>query len=422
MLPRRRTGFPRSATRSRRPRRYSSRKGGRKASLQRFAVGTQVIDSKYQFTDQPFLVEAARAVLEMGGDTLKFDLSRWYPELPQESSNARRHHAAASISCRKEPSKSFTAMDMPFRNIMMWVKAFPDSYRVFDTGEFPEGEEALIYQEIYDLTCFLLKRFSGSGKSLFIGNWEGDWHLTKVYDFDIDTNEAAIEGAIKWFTIREKAVADARRDTPHHDVEVFFYIEFNFLAKALLEDRPAIVNRVLPHVKTDYVSWSSYDTTRRAGELGGEAGRKMVHDALDYIESKLPPSDIPGKRVFIGEYGYKHEWVRDPMIQAKYTSDLIRWALEWGCPFILYWQLYCNELREDTGTYRGFWLINTNGTRLPVWRLHNEYLEKANAYVDDYVQRHGRLPVQSEFNDLARHWVRNLDHVPPAPPLFGPRP
>jgi hypothetical protein len=67
---------------------------------------------------------------------------------------------------------------------------------------------------------------------------------------------------------------------------------------------------VLPHIKTDYVSWSSYDTTRRAGELGGEAGRKMVHDALDYIESKLPPSDIPGKRVFVGEYGYKQEWVR----------------------------------------------------------------------------------------------------------------
>jgi hypothetical protein len=36
---------------------------------------------------------------------------------------------------QKEPS-ILEAMDLPFRNIMMWVKAFADSYTVFDTGEF----------------------------------------------------------------------------------------------------------------------------------------------------------------------------------------------------------------------------------------------------------------------------------------------
>jgi hypothetical protein len=255
------------------------------------SVGTQLFGAKYGFTDEPFLVEGAKGLLELGGDTLKFDLSPWYP---QTHRTQKREDIHSCLDLVKKGPGVLEAMDMPFRNLMFWVKPFSDSYTIFRTGEFKPGEAERIYEEIYELTAFLLKRYSGSGRSLFLGNWEGDWHLTRVYDFEVDTDATAVEGAIKWFRLREKAVADARRDTPHHGVEVFFYVELCFVQKAMNGDRPAIVNRVLPHIKTDYVSWSSYDTTRRAGEVGGEKGRRMVHDALDYIESKLPPSDLKG--------------------------------------------------------------------------------------------------------------------------------
>jgi hypothetical protein len=106
------------------------------------------------------------------------------------------------------------------------------------------------------------------------------------------------------------------------------------------------------------------------------------------------------------------------MIQAKYTAELVQWGLEWGCPFILYWQLYCNELRKDIGKHRGFWMINPAGEKLPVWEMHHAFLKQANAWVDDYQNEHGHLPPQAEFNAAAIDWVQRFDDVAPAPHLF----
>lgn len=384
------------------------------------SVGTQTISAAYKFTDDTHLVETAKEILRMGGDTLKFTVSTYYDEAYYLERDDKTYKTALDL-ISKHPSY-VEVLDMPFRNMMFWLYPMSETWTAFDTGRIPEAEAKASYKEIYDVTAYLLKKYSGSGKSFYIGNWEGDWHLTGNYDYDNDASEAAVKGAIEWFKLREKAVSDARRDTPHNDVEVYFYVELNHVAKAITEDRPAIVNKVLPHIRTDYVSWSSYDTTQRAAELGGETGRKMVFDALDYIERNLPPSDIPGKRVMIGEYGFKQEWVKDPEIQEKYTAELIKWGLEWGCPFILYWELYCNEINEDNGKHRGFWLIDDKGTKLPVYYLHYNFLKKANAFVEDYQKQHGELPPQEQFNKQALQWIKLRDDVKPAPPAHGPNP
>jgi len=387
------------------------------------SVGTQIIDPKYQFTDAPVLIEAAKGIHEMGSDTLKFTLSDRYTEQYRVPANPEIRSCVDLL--KKEPSYK-QAMDMPFRNIMFWLYPFKDDIGAFMRGTQTPEDEKNVYQEIYDVTAWLLENYSGSDKSFFVGNWEGDWHTTapfyKGYSFDHDAPPVALEGVKRWFTIREKAVSDALAAIPHHDVEVYFYIEICHVKKCMEEDRPAIVNKVLPFIKTDFVSWSSYDISRRAGELGGEEGRKMVHEALDYIEAHLPPSDIPGKRVFVGEYGFKHEWVKDPEIQEKYTAEFIQWSLEWGSPFILYWQYYCNELRQDTGKFRGFWLINTEGEKTPTYDLHRNFLTKARAFVEDYQSKHdGALPSQVDFNKQAVDWIVLRDDVAPAPPIFGPR-
>jgi hypothetical protein len=172
------------------------------------------------------------------------------------------------------------------------------------------------------------------------------------------------------------------------------------------EGKPAIVNQVLPHIKTDFVSYSSYDVTKSAMREGGEAGRKQFFEALDYIEKNLPPSDIKGKRVMIGEYGVTLESVRDPQVQAKQIAELMKWSLEWGCPFVLYWQLYCNEINERTQKHRGYWLIDDKGVKQPVWDLHQTFLKKANAWVSDYTKQHGHPPGQAEYQAAALQWLR----------------
>lgn len=366
-------------------------------------VGTQSIGVRYQFSKESALVETARGIAALGSDTLKIAVTPKYPVDYRMSADPRIHSVLELVQGQPDFLK---VMDMPFRNIMLWVYPFSDSRSAFRTGRISETEAKAVYHEIYEFTAFLLKRYSGTGKSFFIGNWEGDWHLLlEHYDYDMDPTAEAVQGAISWFKLREKAVEDARRDTPHEGVGVYFYVELNFVRKAMDHDKPAIVNRVLPFIKTDYVSWSSYDVTSPAAKRGEKKGRERVFQALDYIEAHLPPSDIPGKRVFIGEYGFPLAEVKDAKLQREYSAEIMKWGLQWGCPFVLYWELYDNEIDPATGAHRGYWLIDDQGVKQPVWFLHQEFLAKANAFVKSYQNETGKMPSQALYNRTAASWI-----------------
>jgi hypothetical protein len=368
------------------------------------SVGTQSIGAKYKFTEDSLLVESANQIAALGSDTLKIAVT---PKYVDDYMMEHDSEIDSILNLIKRKDCFLEVMDMPFRNIMLWVYPFSDHQSAFYKGSIPEDEAQAIYDEIYMFTSMLLKRYSGSGKYFFLGNWEGDWHVMREnYDYNADPAPEAITGAIEWFNLREKAVADARRDTPHEDVEVYYYIELNHVAKAMDDDRPAIVNRVLPHIRTDFVSWSSYDITKPAALMPYEQGRRRVLDALDYIEKHMPPSDVTGKRVFMGEYGFEVVNFRNPETQKNYTAAIMKWALEWGCPFVLYWELYCNEIDSKTGEHRGYWLIDETGEKQPIYHFHKSFLEKANAFVDAYKKEHGTLPKQKVFNQIAAEWIQ----------------
>ncbi len=370
------------------------------------AVGTQSIGVRYQFTADSALEESAKEIAALGSDTLKIALT---PNYPKDYLMKRDRKIRSLMDLLRARPEFERVMDLPFRNIMLWVYPFSDSKSAFATGEIGPEEAERVHREIYDLTAHLLKRYSGTGKTFFLGNWEGDWHtLQEVYDYNLDPTPEAIQGAIRWFTLREKAVADARRDTPHADVKVHFYVELNHVRKAMDDGRPTIVNRVLPHIRTDYVSWSSYDVTKPAVALGGDEGRARVFQALDYIEAHLPPSEVKGRRVFIGEYGFELTAYKDADVQRRHTASIMKWALEWGCPFVLYWELYCNEVEPATGKSRGYWLIDDRGVRQPVWFLHHEFLARARKYLEAHRREHGTLPTQDTYNRMAASWIEDL--------------
>lgn len=366
------------------------------------SVGTQTIGVRYRFTDESALIETAKAIRELGCDTLKIAVTPRYTDDYMMSADPEIKSALDLVTRKPDFGQVF---GMPFQNIMLWLYPFSDTKSGFFKGDIPESEAKAIYREIYDFTAYVMKTYSGSGKSFFIGNWEGDWHMTKeTYDYNMDPSPETIKGAIEWFNLRQKAIADAVRDTPHHDVHVYYYIELNHVRKSMDGGRPTIVNRVLPHIKTDYVSWSSYDITTEAAIKGGAEGRQRVFDALDYIEKHLPESDVAGKRVFIGEYGFNLRQVSSAKEQRDCSANIMQWGLEWGCPFILYWELYCNEIEKETGEHRGFWLIDKDGEKQPAWHLHREFLEKANGYVKRFEKKNGRLPEQTEYNKSASSW------------------
>jgi len=370
------------------------------------SVGTQSIGAKYKFTEDSLLVESAKQMAALGSDTLKIALTPKYED-DYMMTHDPEIDSVLDLALRKPGFHE--VMDMPFRNIMLWVYPFSDSRDAFFKGVFSEADAQGIYEEMYALTVHILERYSGSGKSFFLGNWEGDWHVqSERYDYEADPRPEVIAASIEWFRMREKAIADARRDTPHHDVEVYYYIELNHVRKSMDRGKPSIVNKILPYIKTDFVSWSSYDVTKPAVLMEDEAkGRERVFQALDYIEAHLPESDIPGKRVFVGEYGFELMSFPDRELQSKYTAQIMKWSLEWGCPFVLYWELYCNEV-TDAGEHRGYWLIDDRGDKQPVWFFHKEFLDRANAFVENYQKEHGKLPDQQVYNREAASWIQKF--------------
>ena len=200
---------------------------------------------------------------------------------------------------------------------------------------------------------------------------------------------------IDWLNIRQKAVDDVKAQTQVTNVQLYHYTEVNLVQKAL-KGGHCLSNDVLPYTHVDYVSYSAYDTTiPHQGDV-----KAALHEALNYIESKLPPkTGIDGKRVFIGEYGFPLENNTTPEIQAQYSRDVCLAALEWGCPFVLYWEMYCNEIKE--GKHRGFWLIDDQNRKQPFYFMLQDYYKEMKEQTAEFRKTNNRLPTGKELLKMA---------------------
>ncbi len=353
-----------------------------------YVVGTQTFRASYQFTDEHWLVETAKRILEMGSNTLKFRLS-WEPKnnLPLLSPPAE---SMAELARRNPHVKA--VLDMPFYYYFMWTKPTSAAeLKIFD----PAAKEAN-YREMFELTKYLLETYNGTGKTFYLGQWEGDGIFAKSNHQYIPT-EAETRNAIEWANNRQQAVTDARKATPHQDVEVFYYVEVNYVWDAR-NQKPRMTNAVLPHAPLDYVAYSCYEAV-------DEKDMRRLKQALDFIQdhAKFTPLEgIESKRLFIGEFGFP-AFKFKPEEQAEWTRATLRAGLEWGCPFILYWEMYNNEVRN--GKQLGYWLINDKNEKTPAYFVFEKFLKQAREYVADFHARERRVPTSDEYRKQAVKWL-----------------
>jgi hypothetical protein len=91
--------------------------------------------------------------------------------------------------------------------------------------------------------------------TFFLGHWEGDWYLLPDRNPDNNPTQKSIDGMIDWLNIRQKAVDDARADAmkenPSIKSKVYHYTEVNRVRDAMINNKPRLVNEVLPHVDVD---------------------------------------------------------------------------------------------------------------------------------------------------------------------------
>ena len=360
-----------------------------------YLLSTQAIGGRYQFTQDTKLLESARLIRALGSNVMKLTLSKEGSFGKDKGNIPERPADMKTLAdlATKEPSHR-AVLEMPFTFYFFW--AYPLTSRTQAAGFKPEDRE-LQYAEMKEFAAHLLKTYRGTGKQFYLGHWEGDWHLRPHFDPKQPFPEGAQERFTDWLMVRQRAIDDAKRETPHHDVALWHYTEVNLVEPYLRNGGQCLTNSILPGLDVDFVSYSCYDAIQKDIRAG-------LFEALDHIESKLRPKPgIKGKRVFIGEYGFPTRRY-PPAVQNRKTLEAMLAGIEWGCPFTLYWELYCNELRE--GRHGGFWLIDDKNVKQPVWFTHERYFSWAIKHVADIKQRTGQYPADEEFRAAVLEYLR----------------
>jgi hypothetical protein len=297
-------------------------------------IGIHAVTPGYQFTNMDPEVEVIRRAYELGSHIVKVDPHR------------------------KEGFKA--ALELPFSHYFLWFR----SSRQWVTGMTPSFRD-----EEYKATYHFAKQLLGdpalAGKSFFFGHWEGDWYLLGEGNGDgnAEPTEVGIAGMVEWLNIRQKAVDDAKKEFPQSQVKVYTYAEVNRVRDWMTRKKKRMVNTVLPKIDVDYISYSAYDVQQERQEV--------INATLDYIQSQLRPRpQIPGKRVFIGEFGMplQGKTLDD---QNRLNKQFIAKFAAWGTPFMIYWSMY--ETKRNMTPYHKLAVIDENNSKTPFYYTLQEF-------------------------------------------------
>lgn len=369
----------------------------RPAHVPATVLGATHAAGKYFFDeDSDFLNEGAAELSRMGFRVIKVWMIPENPagHYPWNSTWPEKFDSLREMAAHRYYRELWRR---PFETYVLTITGGP-TFRQGYPDPFPEQME----REFYDLASFFLTEYDGTGKTFILGTWESDWQLRGTFDTspEHDPDETTIAGMIRWYRARQQGVTRARRDHPGSDVHVYAAAEVN-LVELAMADRPAVTNRVLPKLNMDLVSVSAWGITLPMAE-DERRGRRIFREALDYLARMTPdtpvlsPAGKPfgNRNIFISEFGLP-EQARGVVGSAqleRLTRSTIEEAYAWGCPWIIFWQLYDNECcapgddpcnpvggpnpgaapatkREHC---RGYWLRRVDGSTSPAWGVLRE--------------------------------------------------
>ena len=339
-----------------------------------YVLGTQVFGPNYGFKHSDWTYEAAEEMYKMGSNVLKtFD---------------------------HQYKKILDTID--FRYIYLYAVYNPPWF--YNDGIMNEEITQNVYDEMYAFTQGILTDYNDTGKTFYLGHWEGDWYLIQDYDTTKHHLRADfIHGMTVWLNTRQKAIEDAKRDTPHNNINVWGYAEANRTIDIKRIGAERLVNAVLPHTAVDYLSYSSYDIQRLSSQ--------KINEYMEYMDQMIPDKNgvpNPGKRVFNGETGWPASLCDDDQERHNTENlDIFIKFFDAGASQILYWEMYSNERFED-GTDRGFWLIDDKGEKWKLYYSFKAFYCNAKEYVREYIAAHGKTPDTANFNAWASAFLKTL--------------
>lgn len=343
------------------------------AQALRKVIGCTHTAGKYCLTDKDYLNEGADTILACGMRIIKvylFEPQAFYPF------NSDWPRLETLVEIARHPYYQ-ALFDKPFHTYFLTAYTPGKDAHYWRSG-ISETRARQEEQQFHDLTRYLLTRYRGTGKTFILQHWEGDWavRLKVSRSPEYDPGPEAIGNMIRWLNLRQAGVERARRAVPDSDVKVYHACEVNRILFAM-EGRPSVTTDVLPHTRCDLYSYSAYDTI---GLMSKEPanGVKLFREALDFLATYAPDNALFGDRnIYIGEYGWPSvQSEQDPEASVETSMNVLRLttetALDWGCRYLIYWQVYDNECRAEgtrptNADTRGFYLIKPDGTPGPAW-------------------------------------------------------
>ncbi len=330
-------------------------------------LGVAHIGGKYAFSETDYLNEGATSAREMGARCIKVSLS-----LDTE-------HPSASLYPFHSQWPDVTRLD-ELAGTAYFHRLFSMNFDTFILTSFRPGKTAGYWREgltpedeLEEERCFaaltrhLLRTYATDHKTFIIQNWEGDWAVRGNYDPASQPSNVATSAMIRWLSARQRGVNRAREEFAVGNARVFHACEVNLVKQAQQRGSPSVTTDVLPHVNVDLASYSAWDT---------KDSPKLFAEALRFIAQHMRhKGSSSAHHVYVGEFGLP-ESEANPATVHERTKALLEEARRFGCPYAVFWQLYCNEpttnLPQHNADYKGFWLIRPDGSRSPVCELFKQ--------------------------------------------------
>ena len=348
---------------------------GQPAKDVRDVVGVTHVAGKYHLTDKDFLNEGADQVLALGSRVIKvwfwagvggrvpdsYPYNSQWPKVRSLVEGARTPYFQELF---RKPFTTYILVAASLgRDEAYWRKGITEAQKKDEQRQF------------YELAKHLLTEYKGTGKTFVLQHWEGDWLVRGNYKGDEEPAPAALANMAEWLNARQAGVNQARAEVGRQGVRVYHAAEVNRVVQSMRAGLPNMVNKVLPYTPVDLVSYSAWDS---ATEHSSDPG--ILREALDFIAANAPDSvDFGSRNVYVGEFGMPENVYSLDKVRTA-IPNAVRTALDWGCPYIIYWQLYCNELKAPNAKVplvgathaspvqvRGFWLIRPDGTKAWTW-------------------------------------------------------
>jgi hypothetical protein len=325
-------------------------------------IGATHVDGKYHLTDKPFLIEGAEKLLELGTRVGKF----WFiphSVLRDYRFNSQWPKCKTLVElARTEYFEQLFAL--PFLTIILEAHGnSDDGWKADHSERFYEA----VTNEFYELALHLFKKFAERKVTFVLQHWEGDWLLRgrggEKWDPPPANWQKLCEQMQKWLAARQSGVTKARQEMAGRcKCQIYHAAEVNRVTDAWKEI-PTMVRHVLPRVELDMVSYSSYDALRDPLTLW----RCLTEIKKQARRTSASPKD----NVYIGEIGIP-ENEQPNRIREKW-DDWLAVALAFQVPYVVQWELYCNELNpklrpapklpvKASNEVRGFWLVRPDGS------------------------------------------------------------